>query len=379
MKKINTLLIGVLPPPINGQTIAFQALVDKLGGEILTLNGKRHQNFWGIFPKILTFLGVLFQLNLKIIFKKYHIYHTLSQSQDGFIRDLPIILFSKVFGSKIIVHIHGGNFDGFYHSQNPIIRKLICFMLRKTDKIIVLSEKLTKMFDFEPKLKAKIRIVPNGLPWELNHEAVPPKALPLNKNKPIRLIFLSNLIESKGYLDVLEATEILTNRLNYNIKVDFCGEFIQYDDAKRFHKVEDARSFFFSFIEKNNLSQNVHYKGVLKGNDKIRLLAEAHFFILPTQYKNEGQPISIIEAMANRCVVLTTNYRGISEMIKPNKSGIFVEFNNPENIAQQIHLLVQNPKKYNQISENGYQNFLENYTNEKHLQNLSNEIILCAE
>ena len=109
MKKVNTLLIGILPPPINGQTIAFQALAEELGGDILTLSGKRHENFRGIFFKIFTFLGLLFQLFFKLIFKKYHVYHTLSQSQEGFIRDLPIVYLSKMLGNKVIVHIHGGN------------------------------------------------------------------------------------------------------------------------------------------------------------------------------------------------------------------------------------------------------------------------------
>jgi glycosyltransferase involved in cell wall biosynthesis len=379
MKKINTLLIGILPPPINGQTLAFQALADELGGEILTLNGRRHTNFVGIFLKIITFLDVLFRLIFKLIFKKYHVYHTISQSLEGFARDLPIVLLSKLFGSKIIVHIHGGNFDGFYNSQQPFVQKLIRKMLMMTDRIIILSDSLIKMLDFEPKLRSKIKIVPNGLPWDLEDNSFTFKQLPIKKDESINLIFLSNLIESKGYLDVLEATEILVNRLKYNIQIDFCGEFIQYDDAQRFKKVEDARNFFFGFIERNNLSQNVHYQGVVNGEKKEELLQNAHFFILPTNYKNEGQPISIIEAMANRCVVLTTNFRGISDMIKDDETGVFVKFNNPENIAEKIHLLIQNPQQYEKIAENAYQKFIENYTKENHLKTLINHIHLCAE
>ena len=378
-QRINTLLIGILPPPINGQAIAFQALTEELGGDILTLSGKRHGDFRGIFLKTFTFLGLLFRLIFKLISKKYHIYHTLSQSQEGFIRDLPIIFLSKLLGNKVIVHIHGGNYDGFYQSQSPNFQRLIRKMLLRCDGIIVLSENLKKMFDFEPKLSSRIRVVQNGLPFEMKDNKGNKKHLPTDKKDTINLIFLSNLIESKGYLDVLEATEILVNRFGYNLKADFCGEFIQYDDAQKFNKIEEAKSYFFDFIERNNLSQNVHYQGVIENESKQQLLENAHFFVLPTRYKNEGQPISIIEALANRCVVLTTDYRGISEMIKPDESGIFIELNAPEKIAERIQYLIQNPEEYDKISENGYQNYLEKYTREKHLTSLINIITSCAE
>lgn len=379
MKKVNTLLIGILPPPINGQTVAFQILADELGGDILTLSGKRHEDFKGIFLKTVTFFGLLFRLLFKLIAKKYHVYHTLSQSQEGFIRDLPIVFLPKLCGSKVIVHIHGGNYDGFYQSQNPNFQNLIRKMLMMTDSIIVLSESLIKMLDFEPKLSSKIKVVPNGLPGALEDKDLVHKHLPNKNQEPINLIFLSNLIESKGYLTVLEATEILINRLGYNIKTNFCGEFIQYGDAQKFIKVEDAKAYFFDFIERNNLKQNVHYQGIIGEKVKQKLLKEAHFFVLPTQYKNEGQPISIIEALANRCVVLTTDYRGISEMITHNESGIFVDFNCPEMIAEQIKYLIENPLEYEIISENGYQKYLENYTKQRHLELLIKAINLCAE
>jgi ubiquinone biosynthesis O-methyltransferase len=374
MKKVNTLLIGILPPPINGQTIAFQALANELGGDILTLSGKRHENFSGTILKTFTFLGLLFRLIFKLISKKYHVYHTPSQSQEGFLRDFPIVFLSKLFGSKVIIHIHGGNYDGFYESQNIIFKKLISKMLMMTDSIIVLSDNLKKMLDFEPKLSSKIRVIQNGLPFAISSDLSLKKQLPIGKQGAINIIFLSNLIESKGYLDALEATEILVNRFGYNIKTDFCGEFIQYDDAQRFKKLEDAKEYFFDFIKRNNLTQNVHYQGIVEKEAKQRLLENAHFFVLPTHYKNEGQPISIIEAMANHCVVLTTDYRGISEMIKHYESGIFIDSKAPENIAEQIQYLIENTSEYEKISENGYQNYLENYTKEKHLNSLIDEI-----
>ena len=319
--------------------LLFRALEVNLPCEILTLSGKRHESTFSILSKIWIYIGILVKLSLKLIQKKYVVYHTISQSKEGFFRDFPIVILSKICGSKIVLHIHGGNYDNFYKSQNTTIQKLILKMLASANTIIVLSDGLKKMLDFAPTLKSKIKVIPNGLAWSMNDKYQTIKRLPSDSQTPIKVLFLSNLIESKGYWSVLEAIEILVNRFKINIQADFCGEFIHYDDAIRFKNASDAERHFFDFISKHQLTNHVKYHGIIEEETKKELLKNAHFFILPTQYKNEGQPISIIEAMAYSCVVLTTNYRGISEMIQPNESGIFVEYNDSNSIVEQVKKL----------------------------------------
>ncbi|MBC7407475.1 MAG: glycosyltransferase [Arcicella sp.] len=370
MIKKSILLIGILPPPINGQAIAFQVLVDELNVEVLTLSGKRN----AILSKMFIYIGLLFRLIFKLILRKYVVYHAVSQSKGGFMRDFPIVFLSKILGSKIIIHIHGGNYDGFYKAQKPFYQRQILQMLKQTDSIIVLSENMKKMFDFEPQLFPKLKVVKNGLPWNIESDGLKIKKLPFNNNLPIKIIFLSNLIESKGYLDVLEATSILVNEYRYNIKTDFCGEFIHYHDAQRFATLSEAKHYFYEFIAKNKLETHVNYHGIVEVEKKKNLLREAHFFVLPTNYINEGQPISIIEAMAYGCVIITTDYRGISDMINSCNSGVYVRFNNPKDIATEIHNLIQNPIEYQKISNNAHRNYLENFTKEIYLKTLINEI-----
>ena len=64
----------------------------------------------------------------------------------------------------------------------------------------------------------------------------------------------------------------------------------------------------------------------MTGEKKRRLFAEAHVFCLPTYYSYyEGQPISILEAYASGCVVITTDHGGICDIFKDKINGFRVE------------------------------------------------------
>ena len=45
-------------------------------------------------------------------------------------------------------------------------------------------------------------------------------------------------------------------------------------------------------------------------------------FILPTRYPNEGQPISILEAMGNAMFIITTDHAGIPDVVQDGKNGV---------------------------------------------------------
>ena len=57
--------------------------------------------------------------------------------------------------------------------------------------------------------------------------------------------------------------------------------------------------------------EHTDYIGIVNGKAKKNLLEWGNVFVLPTFYKMEGQPISILEAMATKNLVVTTNHAGI--------------------------------------------------------------------
>ena len=57
-------------------------------------------------------------------------------------------------------------------------------------------------------------------------------------------------------------------------------------------------------------------------NDKLQLFQKAHIFCLPTYYNFEGQPISILEAYASGCVVISTQHAGIPDIFSSDNGHI---------------------------------------------------------
>lgn len=52
------------------------------------------------------------------------------------------------------------------------------------------------------------------------------------------------------------------------------------------------------------------------------MLKICYIFALPTRYPNEGQPISILEAMGNGMFIITTDHAGIPDVVDNNINGL---------------------------------------------------------
>ena len=294
------------------------------------------------------------------------VYILIASSRFGFLRDALMIWSSRLFRRHLVLHLHGGGYRYFVETQPAWFQRLIATTLAQADAIIVLGERLRDQFAFVPGIERKIRVVPNGLPLDLQPKNTISKSLP--KTGPFRLLYLSNLIESKGYLNLLAACRLLHHERKILIHCDFCGDFIQ-TSVDSSGSAQEAKANFFKLIKAWNLTDVVTYHGVVTGHKKEQLLEQAHTLVLPTTYPWEGQPLSIIEALAFSTPVIATPHRGIPEQVSDRYNGFLVEAN-PEQIADAVEEMWQNPTLYQSLSQNAQRHFKENFTQERHLERL---------
>lgn len=357
---------------VNGQSMMFQLFVDQLREKNIkteivdfgiSLDSKftdnRVSNQFSFLKLIDNFL-----LIFKFIFVLHSnpatsIYITTSQSKVGFLRDYIFISLSKLFGRKVIAHQFGSNYGHFYNTQSKFFKQKIISTFSKTEKVIVEGDFTKNQFQFLKNYQEKVISIPNGIPEKVDSTTIVAKTL--DPQQPIQLLYLSNLIESKGYWDVLKAVNLLVNRDQRNLKVVFSGKFLGGLDDSLFSSPEEARKEFFSFIEENNLTDRIQYFEGLFGEEKSKTFSNSHFFLLPSYYVNEGQPVSIVEALAYGCVPIVTNYRLIPDMVNV-ENGFFVNPKSPEEIAVVINKMIENPSKYREHSQAGINDYLENFT-----------------
>lgn len=351
-------IIGQFPPPIHGLSKALDTLY----------NSYLNKEF--DFTKIDITNNKKFLNNLlKIMFSKLDLYYlTISQSKFGNIRDLIMIKLIQLKKKKIIIHLHGGGFRNILDDEFGNFQKKLNYkILSKVDAGIVLGESLRYIFEgIIP--NDKVYVVKNCVDDEfvISDEEFNEKLIALENKKEFKILYLSNFIEDKGYKEVLQLAKLVKEKNDNRFKFIFAGKFFNESDKNE----------FFEYIDNNNLNSIVSYRGIIGGNDKLNTLKESDFFILLTRYKNEGQPISIIEAAANGLKVISTNHAGIADILANNYM-ICVDKNNIElqkilididenykNRSSFIDCIIESRKNtLNNFSESNYLNELEKIFN----------------
>lgn len=342
-KKVKPKVLMVLhfPPPVHGAAMVgdyirkSDTLNDEFNFKFINLStsskvdeiGKRGLRKW------LKFFTILFQtLGSVLQFKPSLVYFTLTTSGVGFYKDAMIALVVKLFRVKVIYHLHnkGVKLNSDYFHNKWLYR----LVLRKS-KVILLSEKL--YWDVEKFVKRdQVFICPNGIP-DISYD------LNIKKNRTI--LFLSNLIESKGVLVLLDACEILLKE-----GLEFTCYIVGGEG-------DITENHLNRLIETKGLKNHVSYLGKKYGNDKKKIFETAKVFAFPTYYEKECFPLVLLEAMQYAVPVVTTNEGGIEDIIQDGQCGFIVPKKNPKALAEKLAVLLNDSNFSEKMGRQGRRRF----------------------
>jgi glycosyltransferase involved in cell wall biosynthesis len=368
LKKIKILLIGSTPPPYHGSSIYFKDFLETLANcpalEVLhveTSDKRNDLNNLGKldFKNISTALSSLVrEAYLCARYKPQIVYIPIAQNTFAYLRDGLFILVGKVFKTKVVIHLHGSYFRNFYDQSPAYIKKFIDVTLRACDGAIVLGDKLRWIFEkWLPPYK--IFVLPNCVAFQdtLNLQRQDHK-------RPKVLTYLGNLYESRGIFDLLEAIKIVNEKAKGEFILQVAGKFV--DDPFTSLRYEAIQRKFDEYVKV--LNGVLKYLGqITTVEDKYRLFKDTDLFVFPSWY--EGQPLVILEAMAMGCAVISTKDVGvIDETVVDGVTGILVEKQNPEKLAEAILFLLKNPELLVQMGKAGRKRYEAYYTPERILE-----------
>jgi glycosyltransferase involved in cell wall biosynthesis len=288
---------------INNNQFGYKSLLN--GGFFRMLNGVII-TLWHIF----IYPFVLIKYNPNIV-------HIAATSNLVFWEDSYYLIVSKIFNKKIFIH-YLGSFDIFYYSSCKFKKGLIRYILKKCDKIGVLSLKVKKIISsfVDPN---NIIMLPSSIDYSLftNNN----KMLDLPNDNYIKILFLGGYdAYKKGIEDVIAAIPKILEK-NKNVM------------------------FILSSSKKLNVKINKEYENILLLDwipleDKIPLYNSCDIFLLPSY--DEGLPYSLIEAMAAGLPIIASNIGGIPEVVKDNENGFLINPGDIQEMLNKINFLIEN-------------------------------------
>lgn len=359
MSKNKILFILHVPPPVHGSSMmggyvkestiinkAFDATYINLGtSKSIDEIGKKP------LSKIVNYLKIILKTLKCLMRQKPDLaYLAITAKGIGFYKDFVVALLIKSFGVPLVLHFHN---KGVKDNQDKTIDNILYKIVFKNTHVILLSKHLySDVQKYVP--TANVFYCPNGIPIIDNDEASN-----IETNNIPSLLFLSNLIASKGVYVLLDALYLLKNK-KIKFKCNFVGGEGDVSSAQ-----------FNKRINELNIQDSVFYLGKKYEKAKIEIYKNSSVFVFPTFYHNETFGLVNIEAMMFGLPVISTNEGGIPDIVVDNETGFIVKKNNVEQLAEKIEFLLLNPKVAKQMGERGKTRFLNKFTLDKFETNLS--------
>ena len=331
-------VLGRFPPPVDGQSMLTEQMarflvrnwtVERINTAIQEESHVRAAARWN--PGILAHYFSL-RKPLRLAFSAVPdapvIWPAISPTPSGHLRDMLAILPAFQPNQKVYAVVHWGNFDRLFRS--PLTRFTAARLVRRLSGFVFNDGLDAKCAAWIPQEKRFTISNTIDEATQCTEAEVAEKQASRVNRKSLRLLFLSNMIPSKGYIDVLHAIKLLHDE-GLPVVADFVGRW--QSDAER--------DTFMNYVAANDLRNVVTAHGGISDRMLIKqFYLNADVFLLPTYYPNEAQPLSIVEAINAGTPVVTTHHASIPSMVREHaEEAIFVPSQSSVAIAEALRKL----------------------------------------
>lgn len=280
-------------------------------------------------PKILRSLQPLFLLipflmnSISLRKKKYNCVIGSWAFPDGVVA----ALLSKLFKLPVIIKVHGTDINIFM--KDNLRRKIIIWSMKQASSIVCVSQALKNILIQSGIPENKIHVIYNGVDQEIF-----PYSPPATNKKPPLILFIGNIITTKGVIELYEAYKELVKTTD--IKLCFIGD-------------GDMKEKLISLTSGDNLNEKITFTGRLE-QDKISELIQSCTLVCLPSY-NEGVPNVLLEAKSCGRPVVATTVGGIPEIINEN-DGVLIAPKSKESVIDGIKSALSTKWNHQEIHNN---------------------------
>ena len=258
--------------------------------------------------------------------------------------------------TKYAVFLHGMDFAlAIKTMRKRFLSKLI---LKKADKIICANGYVKeKLLEFLPNIDTKIIVINPGI--EGGEPYVDQNILNDIKNKynfnsKTILLSLGRLVKRKGVDVTIESLIHLPQS--------------ELDNLLYFIAGAGPREEYLKQLVTPILKDKVIFLGSLSEDEKWAWLKLCNIFIMPSRdIEGDFEGFGIVYLEANLCgkAVIAGNSGGVRDAVVNEVSGLMVDPEKPDEIANTISRLINNPELRNKLGEQGKKRALEEFNWEK--------------
>lgn len=149
-----------------------------------------------------------------------------------------------------------------------------------------------------------------------------------------QILFLSRIEKSKGIFEALQTFERLQQR-HPDLTMNIVGDGSALPAVKEYVRTHDI--------------QHVTFRGYMTGQQLAGQFMAGDLYLFPSY--TEGMPTSVLEAMAFGLPVISRPVGGLTDFFVNGRMGQLVESLDPDDFADAIEALVQQPQRIKAISQ----------------------------
>ncbi len=270
----------------------------------------------------------------------------LPQDYKGIFREGLLIILSKLFNKKVVLHLRGGKFN-LKNIENLIIRILFHKCLSLSDVIITLGVNEKEFIENKYKLdKNKIEVLENAV--EINENLIKKSF-----DNVLKLLYIGRIEKNKGFDEIIQMLKNTYSLGRFKFILCGTGPYLNY----------------VSESCKEIMGVDFEYRGIVQGRTKENIYKETHIFLLPSYF--EGLPNALLESMNYGLVPICTNVGAIPNVIIDNKNGFIIPLKDSRTLGNKITELLANRNLAINISKSARETIIKNYSISAYVEKLN--------